>query len=231
VGGYGSGGHNRRRITADACIRLDVAMLRRAGLIAPENMTLCRWSYSTGGRPSCTVAVVARPGVASVDVVIVLPDGQTHTQAVNLTWQPTPWGARRHLFKCPACHARAHRLYYYSHTFSNGRPVHRFLCRRCLGLTYATKQARGFDLYQDRCAAQHRRAKAWAAAHGQTVRQVDGLAEWDWPPDRPKGMHQATYERIYAKWEAANHEAQTAWGARLAAMLGDKALSGFLAGD
>lgn len=202
MGGYGSGGHNRTHVTAEACVRLDAGMLRRAGAFTTDKPIGWQWHYSSRGIHTCTVQVIAGLRPNAVDVVIVLPNKAQHTQTVYLSSTTCHYGKLRTWLHCPLCHRRAFRLYYYDNTVNRfGEHVHYFCCRQCLQLTYDLRRERGFDRYQSR--AMKLRAKLGADTGGM----------WDDYPDKPKGMHWDTYARYMHKFEAAVNRANAEFAA------------------
>jgi len=105
-------------------------------------------------------------------------------QSVTLTWTPCNFGGEWPWFICPGadCGRRVALLY---------GPGRYFLCRHCYGLTYQSQ----------------RDNKMYRALHrAQDIRRrLGGSANMMEPfPEKPKGMHSSTYERLW--WE--HHEAE-----------------------
>lgn len=215
MGGYNSGGHNQKLVTVEASVRLDAAMLRRAGLLEADKPMGNYWTYSSRGRNTCTVLVIAGRQPDMLEVIIVTPDKAEHRQHVRISASPCNYGKHRHWLHCPHCGRRAFRLYYYPHTYSAGVQVHYFACRHCRRLTYQARRERGFDLYQSRCAAAKDKLEKWARAHGVTDYKTDHW-EWDWPPDKPKGMRWATFAPIAQRWDKSSTLAGDAFTAKTA---------------
>lgn len=213
MGGYNSGGHNRKRVTVEACVRLDAAMLRRAGLFDCTQPAGWHWSYDNRGRHTCDVIVIAGTLPDALEFYIV-PDGtpkdstHKHRQAIHVSYTPCNYGKRRAWLYCPLCGRRVFRLFYYDHTFNRGQQVHYFACRNCYGLTYDARRERGHDLYQSRTKAAQAKIQEWARAHGVTF---DKDLFWDELPDKPKGMRWATYSRLATKLEEARALASEAF--------------------
>lgn len=219
MGGYNSGGHNRKHVTVEASVKLDAAMLRRAGLLdvaAPKGYS---WDYSNRDRHTCTVLVIAGYQAGALQVTIITPDKVEHQQHIRTSATACNYGKVRHWLHCPQCGRRAFRLYYYPHTVNaRGEYVHYFTCRHCLHLTYQARRERGFDRYQSRCFNAHDRMKEWARVHGVKDFKTDRW-QWQMPPDKPKGMRWRTYERIAGKWEKAADMAEDAFAAGLTALI------------
>ena len=190
MGGYGSGGHNRRRITVEACVRIDAGMLRRAGLFTPErDVAAWKWSYSTRGRPSCDL-VVYNTGSTDAVIIIILEHGHEHPQRIKISWTTCHYGKQRPWLHCPKCGARVFRLYYYDNTYRNGEHVHYLACRTCYELTYDLRRERGFDRLQTQTS--------------KYAEQILGHSpeQWDATPMKPRGMHWDTYGPLMVKWHA-----------------------------
>ena len=105
-------------------------------------------------------------------------------ETVPLDWTPCNFGGERPWFFCPGvgCSRRVAILY---------GPGRHFLCRHCYDLRYESQR-------EDKT--------HWALWRAQKVRErLGGSANMTGPlPEKPKGMHWRTYERLW--WE--HHEAE-----------------------
>lgn len=202
MGGYNSGGHNQKLATVEASVRLDAAMLRRAGLLDATKPEGRSWTYSSSrGQHTCHVMVIAGRQPDMLEVTIITPDKIEHIQRITTSATPCNYGRQRHWLHCPHCGRRCFKLYYYPHTVNAaGQYVHYFACRQCRRLTYQARRERGFDLYQSRCFNAHDRMKAWAQAHGVSGYKDDRW-NWEMPPKKPAGMRWRTYDRIVGRFE------------------------------
>lgn len=222
--GYGAGGHNRKRVTVEACARLDVAMLKRAGLFDSAGLGMHYWSYTNNQQSGCIImAFAVAPNVVTLAIV---PKGQeppikdgvldvtklTHLQRVRVSHTDCNYGKSRAWLHCPTCGRRVFRLFYYDHTFSGDTQVHYLACRHCYGLTYQQRRSRGFDRYQDRAA----KIKSKLIRRG--AREIEGMP-WYIPPNKPKGMHWRTYEGLMKKFERASEQADEMFCIALASHL------------
>lgn len=101
-------------------------------------------------------------------------------QTIWLRWSPCNYGGHRPWFVCDRCNKRAGKLY-------NGGDF--FICRQCLQLRYAS---------------QRRGAKSRRYLQALKLRlRLNGIANLNEPfPDRPKRMHQRTFDRLRRKAEA-----------------------------
>jgi hypothetical protein len=106
------------------------------------------------------------------------------SEPIELAWTPCNFGGERPWFICPGtdCGRRVAVLY---------GPGRYFLCRHCYDLSYQSQ--RDNEMYR----ALHR---------AQDIRRrLGGSANMMEPfPEKPKGMHWKTYERLW--WE--HHEAE-----------------------
>ena len=105
-------------------------------------------------------------------------------EPVSLEWSACNFGGERPWFVCPGagCGRRMAKLY---------GPGKYFLCRHCYDLVYESQ----------------RENRTYRALHkAQAIRErLGGSANMTMPfPEKPKGMHWRTYERLW--WE--HHEAE-----------------------
>lgn len=218
MGGYGSGGNNRKRATVESCIRIDAAMLRRAGMLSDAPAHAWAWSFtSRGERAAWAVAKWQRVGeLLAVRIIPApwqpgqpLPDVETH--AVPISRTACHYGKSRAWMHCPKCGRRVFRLFHYPQVVDqHGRPLDMLTCRQCLRLSYDQWQARGFD---------RARMQAERMVDKLTSRGAVELDGWRMLPARPRGMHRRTYERIERRYEPAAERALTAYLGSLAALL------------
>jgi hypothetical protein len=96
------------------------------------------------------------------------------------------YGGVRTWFKCPQCSRRVEVLYVVDKYF---------LCRHCYNLTYRSQQ-------ETKCDRLVRKAdKIWLKVGGNHRTNSQ-------PPQKPKGMHWKTYQRLYTE---ALHNENLAW--------------------
>src|SRR5215211_6823236 len=187
MGNVGSGNWYRfdKKTTIDECQSIDVRYLHRNGLLKPGHSFSLRWSRV--GRETGSIG-----GVAFRDRVILLyrhrrglgREWEDVQEAVPLEWTPCNFGGERPWFICPGagCGRRVAVLY---------GPGRYFLCRHCYDLVYQSQ----------------RDNKMYRALHrAQDIRRrLGGSANMTEPfPEKPRGMHWRTYERLW--WE--QHEAE-----------------------
>jgi hypothetical protein len=191
MGGMGSGSWYRfdKKTTTQECRSLDVRKLHREGVLEPG----CRfsWSWSRAGRQIASIGGVVL-GEHRTELVVLLfsrrsspsAEWEDVQQPVELEWTPCTFGGERPWFICPGvgCSRRVIVLY---------GPGKYFLCRHCYDLSYQSQ----------------RDNKMYRALHrAQDIRRrLGGSANMTEPfPEKPKGMHWKTYERLL--WE--HHEAE-----------------------
>jgi hypothetical protein len=191
VGGVGSGSWYRfnKKRTTEECRSLDVRKLHQEGLI--ESGCRFSWSWSRAGRQTASIGGVVLGSSRPERMVLMFryrsapsTEWEEVHQPVALTWTPCNFGGERPWFICPeaGCGRRVAVLY---------GPGRYFLCRHCYDLRYESQ----------------REDKMHRALHrAQDIRRrLGGSANMMQPfPEKPKGMHWQTYERLW--WE--HHEAE-----------------------
>jgi hypothetical protein len=174
MGGYGSGGWNSKgRTTADQAKRLDVNYLNKSGHLKSGTMSHQYWTC--GGEPSGDISVQANDGGITLIYRARTNGGewQDVRESVTVIWEPCNFGGQRPYFLCPRCGRQIIKLY--------GRT--RFLCRSCNNLAYQCQRESAID---------RTLRKDWKLR--ASIGGEPGMAS---PiPDKPKGMHWRTYNRI-----------------------------------
>jgi hypothetical protein len=190
MGGVGSGSWYRfKKTTTDECQSIDVRYLHRNDLLQPGRSFSLRWSQagkqigSIGGvthdDDRVTFFYRHRSGGSAGECEDV-------EETVPLTLTACNFGGERPWFICPGadCGRRVAILY---------GPGRYFLCRHCYDLRYESQR-------EDKT---HR-----ALRTAQKIRQcLGGSANMMEPfPEKSKGMHWSTYERLWWKHHAAEME-------------------------
>jgi hypothetical protein len=189
MGGAGSGSWYRfkKKTTTDECQSIDVRYLHRNGLLRTGHSFSLRWSRA--GKQIGSIG-----GVAHDDDRVTFfyrhrsagsgGEWEDVKETVALEWTACNFGGGRPWFLCPGagCGRRVALLY---------GPGGYFLCRQCYDLSYESQR-------EDKTHRALRRA--------QKVRErLGGSTDMTEPfPERPKGMHRRTYDRLW--WE--HHEAE-----------------------
>jgi hypothetical protein len=173
--GWSRGGKNTTNCYQD----IDVRYLSRRGHLHPGSSCTLRWS-----RNGCEVASIR---IRSTSDSIVLSyrrkltgsdEWKNEEYLVYLEWTPCNYGGNRPWFLCPGrgCGRRVAVLY--------GGGI--FACRHCHQLAYQSQRGQRYQRALSRAQAIRRR--------------LGGTASLFEPfPDKPKGMHWRTYERLADK--------------------------------
>jgi hypothetical protein len=197
MGGYGSGHRFFSKATTNHALRLDVRWLARQGLIAPGE----GWQYASlpmhwtcGGKPSGSITVRYFPSRPHELILDYRTRGAGEAdwtdvhEVVTLEWTPCHYGGERVWCRCPGCGSRRAVLY-----SLRGR----FLCVCCNRLAYASTR-------EDRLYQLNRRGEKITDRLGA---EREWVLNWIWPPDKPKGMHWRTYDRLRREWQAIRRAA------------------------
>lgn len=159
---------------------IDVRWFKREGLLKPGARGSVSWSR--GGEETGSINVEGAPWCVVLDYRSREYGGEWHAQRypVHLETTPCHLGGVRHWFLCPAngCGRRVAMLY--------GGEV--FACRHCHRLAYPSQR----ETPGDRAA---RRADGIREKLGWQGGVLNGPERWN----RPKGMHQTTFDRLC--WE------------------------------
>lgn len=182
MGGYGSGGHNRRRGYLEAQRRISVAFVRRRGLMRDGVATSMSWS-DNWNNPMGTIQVLGGEDGVTLQYG-VKQDGDTEFQHIEervpFARVAKPFGGEQVYFRCPKCHRRVLEL---------AMGGQRFRCRTCLGLVHASSQEGPVN-----------RAMRQANKLKKKLGAELGLDSWY---VRPRHMRRSTFERIDARIRAA----------------------------
>jgi hypothetical protein len=176
-----------RTTTCESCISIDVRRWHREGKLCPGLSFSCSWTC--GGEPSGSIKVRTE-----VDTLVLIYSARSWRdiewksvqQRVPMTWTACHLGGRRPWFVCPGCSDRQYCGRRVALLYGKGEL---FACRHCYGLTYACQRE-----------ASYRRDFSKA----QKIRmRLGGSPDSEEFPDKPKGMHWRTYDRLYHLHEAA----------------------------
>jgi hypothetical protein len=158
--------------------------LNREGRLYPVQCSVYSWTQL--GEPIGEVRMVAERGI--LFLLAKLPNGKgsepkSVVQGVRFAWSPCRWGGQRPWFLCPvtSCRRRCAKIYMAEDFFA---------CRRCLGLVYASQQ-------------EPVRQRGLMKAQKIRMRLGGSPSMIEKFPDRPKGMHQTTFERLRAAHDQA----------------------------
>jgi hypothetical protein len=172
--------------TCESCRSIDVREWARRGYLRPHQLFL--WSWTRDGEPWGSITV--RTGPEAVTGAVVLrfrlrgSSGnrwKSVEQRVSISWTKCHLGGWRPWFRC-SCGRRAAKLYDAAADF--------FACRHCCGLAYASQQL----CTRDRLISSARKIR---------MQLGGGPSLFDPFPDKPRGMHWRTYERLRARAQAS----------------------------
>jgi hypothetical protein len=200
MGGPGSGNRWRwgSRDTCEGYTRISLSNLKRRGLL--HHGCFGSLSWSCGGEPAGNIRFRMHESCMEL-VYKYRRAGSDEWSDVNeripFDFTRQHFGGRRQWFRCLSCHRRCAVLYGGTH----------YRCRKCWGLAYQS---------------QHQNAHSRAVTKAGKLRMRLGGSECtDDPfPDKPKGMHRRTYERLRAKGERLDDRADNLGWVRLERLLG-----------
>ena len=119
------------------------------------------------------------------DKLTICADDWTPKYNISLTKTPCARGGERFWFTCPACKQRKAILY--------ARLDHKFACRDCSDLSYESKNL----------------SDAWNLLH--QAQKIQKKLGWHGPDgERPKWMHETTYQRLVDKHDDYDRRAMFA---------------------
>ena len=183
MGGFGSGGHNSTgAATCESCHNIDLAWLRRRGMLTPGRYSTLRWSQ--GGQETGSITLAAQHDGVRLIYQTKDRDGLSVKvdEFVAFSYTPTRFGGRRQWLRCLKCGRRCRKLY-------GGRY---FRCRRCYHLRYASQRERPYQRAMDKANKIAKRLHdKWSGATED---------EYDFPPKPPR-MRWATYNRLEARYD------------------------------
>ena len=179
------------RPTCESCKSINVRRWHREDRLRAGQSFICSWTRH--GEPSGSISVrtesdavvlyrLRSPGAA---------EWKSTEQRVAITWTACHFGGRRPWFICPGrsggryCGRRVAVLYDGGESFA---------CRRCYGLAYTSQQET--PMFRGLAMAQKIRKRLGGS-----------LDIFDAFPDKPRGMHWTTYDRLRLAHEAAAERA------------------------
>ena len=194
MGGLGSG--NRWRSSSPTCEsyqQIDLKQFKKLGRLKVGCSYTLSWALGHGNNGSINYTVFESH--ISLDFKVRERDDEKWvpvTQRVPLGRTPLHFGGQRIWFLCPNCHRRCRILY-------GGI---RFHCRKCCGLKYQSQ-------------AENAAQRAITRAH-VIRRRLGDYDNLDDPfPEKPKGMHRNTYNRL----AEVDKEAAHCWNVVMAGLL------------
>ncbi|WP_156224505.1 hypothetical protein [Haloferax gibbonsii] len=199
MGGFGSGrGRYATTPTVEECRQLSADKLTDV-VNHPGTTGTVSWGDSEDS--AATIAVVFggtsdddhAPYVRLKYTTTLGDRVEEYDYRVGLEYTSCNFGGSRPWFRCPQCNTRRGKLYLRP---SGGR----FACRECHDLGYQSSRASGTK-YRE-AELRYRRAFAKADAKGRRPHPN----QQPYRPERPKGMHHETFERLVDDVDAAAEE-------------------------
>jgi len=189
VGGFGSGGRNKRHDHLEGRRRISVENLRRHDLMRPGTLSSFSWT-DNWKRPTGSIQIVG--GTDFVTLVYSIRSGDTEAwhhieDQVAFARVPKSFGGAQIYMFCPKCGRRALEL---------ALGEERFRCRTCLRLVHGSSQQSQTDRAMRRANKLKRRLGAEPG--------LDSFYQ------RPKHMRRCTFERIDARIRFAEAEVNDA---------------------
>lgn len=170
--GAGRPGWKRK---AEQSLALDVRQLARNGLLRPGAFSW-RWTSNYGERVGSVGVRVADDAERLILSYQWTPYGSEprHIECtLRIERTPCNYGGTRPWFRCPSCGRRCAVVYY---------GAGRYACRRCVRVSYLSQ-------------CEDETGRLWRRQRKIESKLAGGAAEWNgW--QRPKGMHQETFDRL-----------------------------------
>jgi hypothetical protein len=161
--------------TVEESVGLDVRALQRAGnLRAGARFS---WRWTRGGEPAGDITGTAHETSVTLNYSY---GGEAVNQRIALDWTRCNYGGVRVWWRCPNCGRRVAKIHGAGKVFA---------CRRCYRLCYVAQLE-----------TQPGRWRRAAMKIRDRLGQKGG-GHFDPIPDKPNGMHWATYERLYDRCE------------------------------
>jgi hypothetical protein len=166
---------------------LDIHWLKKTGRLRPQTGFGLTWRQA--GVRSVEVEVRVARNALEASWTKSGDSGATNVD-VRVTFCGTPchFGGSRPWFCCPKCHSRCGKVYF---------ARHELVCRRCLGLAYRCQS----ETSGDRSRRVARRVRRRLGASSNLAIPVG---------QKPKGMHQCTFDRLLLELSQAESEAMLA---------------------
>jgi hypothetical protein len=179
------------RKTCESCHALDVRRLYRKGLLSAG--LYYSWQWTCNGEPDGEIRIRTETDrlVLNYRIRQSGEEWESVEQRVPIVWTPCRFGGRQPWFICSVyadgryCGRRVAKLYGAGKLFA---------CRHCYHLAYASQQAS--PPYREMEQAQKIRMR------------LGGTGSIDEPfPDKPKGMHWTTFNRLETRAERLERQA------------------------
>ncbi len=180
------------KVKAEHLCRVDVREWARRGYL--RGACAFSWSWQRGGEPAGSIGVrVHGSDALTLNYTATVGDVRRDVaERLTIVNTPCAFGGARPWFKCPCCARRVAMLY-----LRGGR----FACRQCKRVAYSSQSDDALD-------------RLWRRQH-----KIENRLAPNW--QRPKGMRQRTYARLWSglmDCEARREEALAVFVALLTGM-------------
>jgi len=177
VGGYGSGlyGDGKGKTPVERCLSIDIRQLQKQNVLDLKGKILT-WNWTKNGENVASIGMIPKENHL---LLTYLANKERITTPIYYEESETGYGERK-WFTCPFCSKKCALLYLKGKYFA---------CRKCHGLNYKSSQLSGdMDYYHDQLMKLCKILKV----------EYDPMDPF--PPWKPKGMHQKTYEKHAARY-------------------------------
>ena len=186
---FGAGGYGRP--TTEGLRSIDIRKLNKKGALAPGKQGELSWitNLADGSEKVATIGFK----VTNSNMKLFFSrrvdgeDWEDVEQGIYLDRTPCNFGGYQKWFRCPGCGRRVAILY---------GPRGHFLCRHCYNLVYASQ----LENHIDRLMRKARKIRKRLGASDELSEPI---------LEKPKYMHQKTFDRLRAKADEAYNQA---WG-------------------
>ena len=183
MGGFGSGGRNATgAATCESCHSIDLAWLRRRGMLQLGRYSSLTWSQA--GEQTGSITLIAQQDGVRLRYQTKDRHGSPAdvNELVPFAYTPTRFGGRRQWLRCLKCGRGCRKIYGGCY----------FRCRLCYRLRYASQSEKADQRALDRARKIAKRLHdKWGGATED---------EYDFPPKPPR-MRWATYNRLEAQYD------------------------------
>jgi len=172
MGGILSGSYPRNdtKIRTSSLFTLDIRTWNKENLLVPGIQFTSTWFQNGNLAGVVTVQIWEEYFILEY----IYNEIETVTEIIHFTSTPCNFGGQRKWFRCPLCGCRVAVLYLLGKEFG---------CRKCHDLTYDSCNQSELD----RVITKYNKAKAKIGGGPGIIAPI---------PERPKGMHHKTYEKI-----------------------------------
>ena len=182
MGGLGSGRwfRPRERLTTEDLPRIDIRVLKRQGVLQPNYPGIFSWKIDNPIDGPMSFEI--HRGWLSVEYLSTYNDHKSkHTEDIAFDRTPCHFGGNRYWFLCPCCKTRIATIYKLNNVYR---------CRHCHNLPFRSQSESELD-------------RVIRQAHKLRQRLGGPESLYELIKQKPKGMHNSTFERLSKEERAA----------------------------